>query len=142
MQVRGRAPSILCFFTKFSSALFPLPFLQRAKGPGAPLPDLAWGSRVCVFSLSQSFSRMRRPISRVPMGMTPGSAMSAVRQPSASTASTGVFDGLGLRGQVEGVAEHHGHRQDGGDGVGLVLAGDVRSGAVDGLIQAGGGCPR
>ena len=36
MQVRGRAPSILCFFTKFSSALFPLPFLQRAKGPGPP----------------------------------------------------------------------------------------------------------
>ena len=42
---------------------------------------------------------------------------------------------------MEGVAEHHGHRQDGGDGVGLVLAGDVRSGAVDGLIQAGGGVP-
>ena len=40
--------------------------------------------------------------------------------------------------EVEGVAEHHGAGEDGGDGVGEVFAGDVRGAAVDGLVEWGG----
>ena len=48
----------------------------------------------------------------------------------------GVLHGVGLLQQAEGVPEHHGGREDGGHGVGLVLAGNVRGGAVDGLVHA------
>lgn len=41
----------------------------------------------------------------------------------------GVLDRLGLLGQVEGVAEHHGDGEDGADGVDDALAGDVWRGA-------------
>lgn len=37
----------------------------------------------------------------------------------------GVLDGLGLLGQVEGVAEHHGDGEDGANGVDDALAGDI-----------------
>lgn len=41
----------------------------------------------------------------------------------------GVLDGLGLVGEVEGVAEHHGDGEDGAEGVDDALAGDVGGGA-------------
>lgn len=37
----------------------------------------------------------------------------------------GLLDGLGLLGQVQRVAQHHGDGQDGADGVDDALAGDV-----------------
>lgn len=40
-----------------------------------------------------------------------------------------VLDGLGLVGEVERVAEHHGDGEDGADGVDDALAGDVGGGA-------------
>jgi hypothetical protein len=40
-----------------------------------------------------------------------------------------LLDGVGLLGQAERVAQHHGHREDGADGVDDALARDVRGGA-------------
>lgn len=45
-------------------------------------------------------------------------------------------DGVGFGGQVERIFEHHRRREDGRDGVGNVLAGDGRRGAVDGLVES------
>ena len=51
----------------------------------------------------------------------------------------GLLDAVRFVHHVEGVAQHHGGGEHGGDGVGLVLAGDVRRGAMDGFIQAASG---
>ena len=55
-----------------------------------------------------------------------------------SPAGDGGFDAVRLRGHIEGEAEHHGGGENGADGVGNVLASDVRGGAVDRLIQSPG----
>ena len=77
---------------------------------------------LCKVINAYSASRIRRPISWVPMGVTPGSAMSGGAPALGQDRVHGLLHRVGLGGEVEGVAEHHGHGQDGGDGVGLVLA--------------------
>ena len=45
------------------------------------------------------------------------------------------FKGGRFLGQTQGIAQHHGYAEDRGDGVGDVLAGDVRGCAVDRLVE-------
>lgn len=47
----------------------------------------------------------------------------------------GGLDGIGLLGQVQRVAQHHGDRQDGADGVDDALAGDVGRRAWEGAVS-------
>ena len=49
-----------------------------------------------------------------------------------------VLNGFGFFGHAEGVAQHHGSRQDAGSGVDDILSRDVRGRTVNGLIQAAG----
>ena len=51
--------------------------------------------------------------------------MSRVRRPASMAALTRVLDGLGLVGQVQGVAEHRGDGEDGADGVDDALSRDI-----------------
>ena len=46
------------------------------------------------------------------------------------------FDAVGGGVLVKGVAQHHRHRQDGGQRIGQALAGDVRGGAMNRFVQA------
>mmetsp|Transcript_635 Transcript_635/g.1345 ORF Transcript_635/g.1345 Transcript_635/m.1345 type:complete len:399 (-) Transcript_635:85-1281(-) len=57
-------------------------------------------------------------------------------QPVVEHLVDGALEGLGGLGAVEVVAEHHGGREDGGEGVGLVLSGDIRRGPVARLEHA------
>mmetsp|Transcript_26553 Transcript_26553/g.87214 ORF Transcript_26553/g.87214 Transcript_26553/m.87214 type:complete len:353 (-) Transcript_26553:226-1284(-) len=50
-----------------------------------------------------------------------------------------ILNSLRSLGTVKVIAEHHGSGEDGGEGIGLVRSGDVRSGSVDGLKDAGAG---
>lgn len=67
--------------------------------------------------------------------------MSPVRETVCQGFTHGSFDGVGFLAHVETKAQHHGPGKNGGKGVGLVLARNVRRRAVDGLEQAGAGSP-
>src|SRR3989337_404812 len=70
----------------------------------------------------------------------PGSNLCNIRRPVSLVQDLfyrGFYRVSGL-GKAQGVAEHQGHAENGGNGVGLALAGDVRGAAVDRLVEAHG----
>lgn len=58
--------------------------------------------------------------------LPPGVIMSPVRYPSSKTLTMAASNRVGLDGHMEGEAEHQCRREDLGNGIGNVLAGNVR----------------
>ena len=90
------------------------------------------------FSASIVASAMRWPISFGAAGAGAFGGRQADRRcacPVLSTGFDGGLDALGFGVKLGGVAQQHGRRTDGADGIGNSLARDVRRGAVDRLVE-------